>query len=137
MSIDTDKLILARLQDAVKMTELKNIPSFLGFLNEQTFSNCKNYLDKNNIRYTYSGGFSDASRFFVAILPDWADENIEFPFSCLKFVFKSDYSLSHRDFLGTLMSLGIERDKVGDIIVKSISGRIFYGWGQEFRRSQR
>lgn len=33
--------------------------------------------------------------------------------------------LSHRDFLGALMNLGIERDVLGDIIVKDNTGYIF------------
>lgn len=124
MSIDSDKLIRARLEDAVKMTELKNIPSFLGFLNERDFSECKQYLDKSHIRYDFWGGYENATRCFIAILPDWTDE-VSFPFTCLKFLYKSELCLSHRDFLGTLMSLGIERDKVGDIIVKSGEAFVF------------
>jgi RNA-binding protein YlmH len=34
----------------------------------------------------------------------------------LRAAFRSEESLSHRDFLGALMGLGIERDLVGDII---------------------
>jgi len=118
MSIDSDKLVIARLEDAIRMAETKSIPSFLGFLNSYEFSVCKSMLDKNHIKYIFSGGFNDAERVYISILPDWADD-VEFPFTALKFEYKSIYSLSHRDFLGTLMSLGIERDKVGDIIVNS------------------
>lgn len=117
MSIESDELIKAKLSDAVKMTELKSIPSFLGFLNEREFSICKSILDKSRIKFIFSGGYPDAVRQYIAILPDWADK-ADFPFKTLCFKFNKVYSLSHRDFLGTLMSLGIERSKVGDIIVK-------------------
>lgn len=116
MSIDSDKLVIARLEDAIRMAETKNIPSFLGFLNSYEFSVCKSILDKDNVNYFFSGGFDEAERVFISILPDWADE-VEFPFVALRFEYKDIYNLSHRDFLGTLMSLGIERDKIGDIIV--------------------
>ncbi len=118
MAIESDKLIFARIKDAIRMTELKNIPSFLGFLNELEFSICKTFLDKERINHSFFGGYDDAERVFVAILPEWA-ETVEYPFSCLKFSYKNIYELSHRDFLGAIMSLGIERDKVGDIIVKN------------------
>lgn len=124
MSIESDKLIFARIKDAIRMTESKNIPSFLGFLNNLEFSICKSYLEKEKINFSYFGGYDDAERFFVAILPEWAEE-VEYPFSCLKFSYKSIYELSHRDFLGALMSLGIERDKVGDIIVKKGEAFVF------------
>ena len=117
MSIEADKLIIAKLSDAVKMTDTKNIPSFLGFLNEREFSVCIAYLEKERIRYSFYGGYNEADRVYIAILPDWADD-ADYPFCCLKFTYKKEYSLSHRDFLGALMSLGIERDKIGDILVK-------------------
>ena len=117
MSIEADKLVIAKLSDAVKMADTKNIPSFLGFLNQREFSVCKAYLEREKIKYSFYGGFNEADRIYIAILPDWADE-ADYPFSCLKFTYKKEYSLTHRDFLGTLMSLGIERDKIGDILVK-------------------
>ena len=116
MSIEANKLVIAKLSDAVKMTDTKNIPSFLGFLNEGEFSVCKTYLERERIKYSYYGGYSEADRVYIAILPDWADET-DYPFSCLKFTYKKEYSLTHRDFLGALMSLGIEREKIGDILV--------------------
>lgn len=124
MSIESDKLVIARLSDAVKMTDIKNIPSFLGFLNEREFSVCKSTLDKQRIKYAFFGGYADALRVFIAVLPDWADE-VQFPFSCLKISFKSQYSLSHRDFLGAFMALGIEREKLGDILVKEGEAYVF------------
>lgn len=124
MSLESDKLNLARLLDAIKMTDIKNIPSFLGFLNEREFSVCKNYLDKQSIKYSFSGGYDNATRVYVVILPDWT-ESAEYPFTCLKFTFNKQFSLSHRDFLGTLMSLGIERDKIGDIIVSDGVSYVF------------
>ncbi len=124
MSIESDKLVSARLSDAVKMAGIKNIPSFLGFLNEREFATCKAYLENERVKYSFYGGYEDAERVFVAVLPDWADE-VEYPFSCLKFSYKKEYSLSHRDFLGALMGLGIERDKVGDILVREGSAYVF------------
>lgn len=116
MSINSDNLIKAKLSDAFKMMELKNIPSFLGFLNEREFSCCKSILEKGHYKYTYFGGYENASRVFVAVLPDWA-ENPDYPFKTVKFTVKADKDLSHRDFLGTIMSQGISREKVGDILV--------------------
>lgn len=116
MSIDSEKIVSARLEDAIRMAETKNIPSFLGFLNSKEFSVCKSTLDKYKVNYLYFGGYEEAERVFISILPDWAD-SVDFPFVTLKFVYKDIYNLSHRDFLGTLMSLGIERDKIGDIVV--------------------
>lgn len=115
MSINSDNLIKAKLSDAVEMMELKNIPSFLGFLNEREFSTCKSILEKRKIKYFYFGGYESADRVYIAVLPDWA-ESVEYPFCALKFSLKANKPLSHRDYLGTLMSLGVVRDKIGDIL---------------------
>lgn len=53
-----------------------------------------------------------------------------FPICCLiakPLIKKFADDLNHRDFLGALMNLGIERDVLGDIIVKDHIGYIFCG----------
>lgn len=46
------------------------------------------------------------------------EENIDFPIVCLSDEFDSKYhKISHRDVLGAIMNLGIERNVIGDIIV--------------------
>ncbi len=124
MSINSDNLIKAKLSDAVKMMELKNIPSFLGFLNEREFSACKKNLENRHIKYSFYGGYENASRVFIAVLPDWEDKP-DFPFKTVKFLIKAEKNLTHRDFLGTIMSLGISREKVGDILVKNNTAYAF------------
>ena len=44
-------------------------------------------------------------------------DQLTFPVSAIEFKYRPCDKLTHRDFLGTLMSLGIERDTVGDILV--------------------
>ena len=46
------------------------------------------------------------------------DSKPEFPVSALEFRYRNCDKLTHRDFLGALMSLGIERETVGDILVE-------------------
>ena len=44
-------------------------------------------------------------------------ENAESPIRCLRASFREDEKPAHRDFLGSLMGMGIVREKVGDILV--------------------
>ena len=47
-------------------------------------------------------------------LPDWMEpETAEPPLRCLRAAFRTDDRLSHRDILGSLMGMGIVREKVG------------------------
>lgn len=71
------------------------------------------------------GGFSGAERVVAAF---GECENDDFPI-CIVAVCpvnrKFADELSHRDFLGSLMALGIKRDVIGDIIVSENCGYVF------------
>lgn len=71
------------------------------------------------------GGYENAERVVAAF---GECENRDFPI-CLIYVKpvnkKFADELSHRDFLGSIMALGIKRDVIGDIIVSENCGYVF------------
>lgn len=69
-------------------------------------------------RHLFAGGFPDAERKVCAFLPDWQEEDgWEPPFTALRCRWQSDDKLTHRDFLGSILGQGLDREKVGDILV--------------------
>lgn len=118
------ELLIPRVSDAVSRTYKTNVPSFLGFLNEEEAALIEAYLKKQNIKHTFFGGFDEAVRRYLGVLPDWCEE-CEFPITAVSFSFKECYPLSHRDFLGALMSLGITRECVGDILIEKGRAVVF------------
>ena len=77
-------------------------------------------------RFEFFGGYGDAERTVCVFLPDYIDDMESFfadsPDECPIEVIrctskKGSPPLSHRDYLGSLMALGIKREKIGDIIV--------------------
>lgn len=62
------------------------------------------------------GGYSQAERRVIAFGID-DETDAELPFKAVVFNYPEDRHLSHRDFLGSLMALGIKRELVGDILV--------------------
>ena len=69
-------------------------------------------------RHIWAGGFADAERKVCAFLPDWQEEaDWDSPFTALRCRWQSGDSLTHRDFLGAILGQGLEREKVGDILV--------------------
>ena len=53
----------------------------------------------------------------MAICPDYLNcEDVVYPFTPVAFSYRKTQKLSHRDFLGTLLSKGVRRDKIGDIL---------------------
>ena len=69
--------------------------------------------------YSLNGGFETAERVLIRFgNPAELGYEVEFPMVCIQIrplAMKFADELSHRDFLGALMSLGIERSTIGDI----------------------
>lgn len=109
--IDEDKLLLDKAYDAILLSERRNIPRYLGFLNEHESLFLQQHLPKNaDIRFF--GGYEGAVRLMMGA----AALEESFPITALEFTYRSQDRLRHRDFLGSLMALGIRRDTVGDIL---------------------
>ena len=69
-------------------------------------------------RLLWRGGYEGAERRRALFLPDWADEEAENgAIVCLRARFRGMPLPAHRDILGSLMGLGITREKLGDILV--------------------
>ncbi len=119
-----DTILQKRFADLQRQSETNNIYTYTGFLNtaeQAVFYNSLPDIPTNS--YSLWGGFPDAERKILRFgSPDtlWYDE--PFPLTCIvikpvsaKFAEK----LSHRDILGSIMNLGIDRSLIGDIIVKN------------------
>lgn len=117
MAKETDALLLAKLKDGLVLSQKR--PYFLGFLDETESAFCEDFLSRSReARFLLWGGYEGAERKFLGLFPDYLEADPEeFPLLPLTFRFREEDSLSHRDFLGSFMALGIERSTVGDILV--------------------
>lgn len=117
-----DQLFLSRLNDGIKQAARYRQPKFLGFLDERQALLCHQFLDnKKDTCFQLWGGYEGAERLMLGLYPadmPWKLCTDDFPIIPLTFTYKTGFSLSHRDFLGTLMSLGITRDTLGDILAE-------------------
>lgn len=90
------------------------------FLNPYEMKNAVAVLNSfEDLKYTVDGGYLQAERCIATIYPFYIDsndleENIKFIQINGNFKFKE---VAHKDYLGALMSLGIKREKIGDIII--------------------
>lgn len=93
---------------------------FTDFLNPYEVKNAKSLLNSNSdVKYTVDGGYDNSERSTIFIYPFYMEyEDIENNLRFLQiegnFKFKS---ISHKDYLGSLIGLGIKREKIGDIII--------------------
>ncbi len=98
---------------------------FLNLDEQNLFFN--NYKEIVHSKYTFWGGYNDAERRVVCFFEDDSSTNM-FPLVVLKIVpvnQKFSDKLSHRDYLGAILNLGIERCKIGDILVMEDKGYVF------------
>lgn len=118
-----DRLTLAKILDKMGQAERKNIPVATDFLSprEQAMSSDVLHLTGWPENQTmFWGGADAAERKVLLFLPDWlspAYATDEVPLRVIHCTFRPEFHLSHRDFLGALMGLGVVREKVGDIYV--------------------
>ncbi len=117
-------IFFARIEDRINSCRKKDTPCFFGFLTESEATVSKEILEKSGVKYEFFGGFPECSRTYLAVLPEWC-ENAEFPVCAITFEYRKQDRLSHRDFLGALMSLGIAREKIGDILVEDGRAVVF------------
>ncbi len=123
---DEISILKKRFKELNERSRNKEIYFFSDFLNlyEQTV-----LYDELKYGYTLYGGFPDAER-KIAIFGN-EDEFGYAPQPPIKILKVSPLSqkfaddLTHRDFLGSLMGLGIKRESLGDIIISDNCGYIF------------
>ncbi len=83
-------------------------PNIWSFFQE----NCQN----SDFKIVTNGLFEEAERRVIAFNNKY---NIDYPIEALKIRNKSNFSnLRHKDYLGAILSLGIDRNKIGDVVVK-------------------
>lgn len=119
MNEDT-QYISKRLIDLSRQAERKGIVTFSDFLSLNEQSILQQNKNKLASDYEMSGGYEYAERQMVAFIPDALFYEWDYPMKCVRIrpaYPKFAEKLSHRDILGALMSLGIERSKIGDLIV--------------------
>ena len=68
-------------------------------------------------------GYDGAERNICVFLPQWQESqdwiSSEYcPLRVLRCFWPKEIELTHRDFLGAVLSLGIDREKIGDILVR-------------------
>lgn len=115
-----DKAVTFRIKDAIRLCEKTESPKFVGFLRPEESGVAQALAVSLKANHEFFGGYADAERVFFAALPDWCDGVTEhFPIEAITFTFRKEAILCHRDFLGALMSLGITREAVGDILIES------------------
>lgn len=122
-----EKLLLKKTEDLFRLCDKYSAPQFSAFLNEAERAFIKtNVGERMGYNCCFFGGYNDAMRTVFGVFPEWeSPELTSFPIKTIKVIKKYKKELSHRDFLGTVLSKGINREQVGDILVNDTDAYIF------------
>ena len=119
--MEKDEFFLKRIRELANLSWQRDIVTFSDFLNlnEQNIVSSLKHQFPQIVMET-SGGYENAERQMVAFIPDALCYEWSYPFVCIHAVPqypKYAEKLTHRDVLGALMHLGLDRSKIGDIVV--------------------
>lgn len=128
-------------QEKEEMLLLKRLKELSHICYQRSYCTYSDFLNLNEInlflqqqkeilcsQYKLWGGYENAERRVICFYEDDSSNTMYFPISCLlikNINKKFSDDLTHRDYLGAILNLGIERKKVGDIIVKKQEAYIY------------
>jgi len=122
--MDNEKLLKSKISDIKRLSEKYNTPRFSDFLDEAEAETVR--AERLDFGGYFFGGYDGAKRKVLGFFPDWYEmENTDFPVTAVEIIKKGEKDLSHRDYLGTVLGLGLERRKIGDIIVTEKGAYVF------------
>lgn len=127
---EKDKLLLSYGADRLRQSDENYMPTNTKLLDIRQQSLIREHFSRNgSCDLFFYGGYPEAERTLCLFFPkgypmdeevgDYFDKNIEDnPLSLVR-VSKDRFSgtMTHRDYLGALMGLGVSREAVGDLIV--------------------
>lgn len=117
---NSDKLLYSKLEDKIKLSKSKNKILYTDFLNSIEINKVNKYLSSikfNN--YIFFGGFKNSERKICIFYPekfteDMIDKNYKNIFSVIRITLPNENigKYTHKDYLGGIMKLGIDRRKL-------------------------
>lgn len=120
-----DKLLLAKLQDKIKQCKNRNKIINTEFLNLHQKQLVQSKLNELKIKnYIFHGGFEEAENKTLIVYPEKLNEEIVINsineiINAIKITLPNELigKYEHRDYLSSIMRLGLGRERIGDIIV--------------------
>lgn len=120
-----EELLGRRILDLDSICSKRQRVVYTGFLSESEQAYCEMLFHILDSNVKFMGGYDNAQR-CVAVLfcgDLYELQKDELPYSVIKLEYGGE--VSHRDILGSILGLGIERSTVGDILVWNDKAYVF------------
>ncbi|MDC7287905.1 YlmH/Sll1252 family protein [Blautia schinkii] len=127
--MEKEEFFLKRIRELANISYHRDIVTFSDFLNlnEQNIVSSQDFRSLG-VTVESFGGYENAERQMVAFHPDALAFPWEYPIDCLRVepkALKFSEELGHRDYLGAILNLGVDRSVVGDILVQENAAWFF------------
>lgn len=127
--MDKNEFFTKRIRELANISFQRDIVTFSDFLNlnERNIVNSLDFRSSSVIVESF-GGYDNAERQMVAFHSDALVYPWEYPIDCLRIrprAAKFSESLTHRDYLGAVLNLGVDRSVVGDILTEEKEAYLF------------
>lgn len=117
-----EKELLKRMLDLAYRAQKTYSIAYTDFVDPFLLGKIKSYrLELLGLNLSSYGGQGHSERHIIALAHEDLDiKEEDFPIDYLKIAVKTGIGkpLSHRDYLGAIMGQGIEREKIGDLIIQ-------------------
>ncbi|MDA3846478.1 MAG: YlmH/Sll1252 family protein [Vallitaleaceae bacterium] len=135
-------ILIERIKDMLLTAEYRQQVSSTNFLDLNQLSVVSGVIKTSSVKYFYYGGYPLAERKCLILLPPYRDSDDiddevwqrnfgtsdDNPLTTILITHEAKFQtkpLTHRDYLGALINLGIDRQVIGDIIVENDSAYVF------------
>jgi RNA-binding protein YlmH len=114
--VNENEILIARMNDLASKAVKAGFSASKFLTPAESQSVDGHFSRRKDVALTVDGGFEGAERTRAVFTnPDWGAYERHDLFAALKVAHRPQDTLGHRDILGALMALGIERDTIGDI----------------------
>lgn len=127
--MEKEELLKKRLRELADTAYQRDIVTFSSFLDLQE----QNILHgigwkEHGVSVRLFGGYALAERQMAAFLPEALVFEWEYPFTAVQIepaALKFSEELTHRDFLGAVLNLGLDRSRLGDLLTEDNRAWLF------------
>ncbi|MBE7052816.1 MAG: hypothetical protein E7391_00890 [Ruminococcaceae bacterium] len=113
---DEEKIIFSKVYDLYLRSANKDIYTYTSFLTPSEIAKLSMAFSGEE-NFEFFGGYTDAERKILSFSPFCNYGEKIYPITPIKIYTKDKKVFSHRDYLGSILSLGIKREKIGDILI--------------------